>query len=169
MTGSGSLGGTSFTNQLITLTGTGNTTSVTNVGGGIYVVLTSTTVQVDSGSVASFTDTIQAVDNQSLMEAGFGDASSNLAVLFTTAPAFGSYNLMSSTTGTGPAGYNSGAAFATTAGSFIINSVSGNSTFTGTLASSTVTPEPSGLSLLGTGAMGLAGLVRRRLKRETKA
>jgi hypothetical protein len=54
----------------------------------------------------------------------------------------------------GPPAFNSGAAFATTAGPFVLGSISGPVTFQATPQPA---PEPSALALFGLGAAALTG------------
>jgi hypothetical protein len=162
--GSGALNGVSFTNQLVTFTGIGDTTNVTSRPFVFFNIVTGT-VQIGSGSVDQFTDRIEVFDAQvSSGLAGFSDATKSGAIIEDTIAApFLSYDLRSAVSGTGNGGpFNSGSPFPTALGNFDITDVSGSSTFSATLATA-ATPEPSTFALLGTGILGLAGVIRRKL------
>jgi PEP-CTERM motif len=160
----GSLGGTPFTNATVTLSGTGETANITSIFTNIYDLLLPVSVQVSGiPGTYTFTDFVQVAANQNVSGAGFGDVSVDLAILFTDASAFSSYNLASSIgpiSGT-PVG-NPLYHFPTTGGSLILNDVSSVS-FQAVDQSPGVTPEPSSFALLGTGILALAGTARRRL------
>jgi hypothetical protein len=159
---SGSLNGTSFTNQLLTLTLSGDTSSITSPLSGIFKLNAPASVTVLTVGSDTFTDSIIAVDNQNFNEAGFGDFTTNAAILFTTNVAFGSYAL---NTSIGPlsgtsAGSISPSAFATTGGTLVLNgpfNVDHPATFT---ASASI-PEPGTLGILGMG-IGLLALKNRK-------
>jgi hypothetical protein len=90
--GSGSLGAQSFTDSLITITGTADTTNIIH-SGVVNTVLTSTTVEVAGLGTATFTDIIQAVSNNTASAAGFGDNTTDLFLLGNRNVAFASYHL----------------------------------------------------------------------------
>jgi hypothetical protein len=166
-TASGSLGSTSFTNALVTLTFTGDTANVTQPRPGIFANSTGTaTVTVAGLGTATFTDAIEVFDVQRLSAAGFADSSAGgIDVLFSFNSVFASYDL---TTPIGPASGSSststGQPFGTDLGPLVFSSVAGTSTFTAT-TSTTATPEPASLTLLGVGAVGLLGYGWRQRKR----
>jgi hypothetical protein len=166
--GSGALNGVSFTNQLVTFTGIGDTTNVTSRPFVFFNIVTGT-VQIGSGGVDQFNDRIEVFDAQvSSGLAGFSDATKSGAIIEDTVAApFLSYDLRSAVSGTGNGGpFNSGSAFPTALGNFDITNVSGSSsTFSATLATA-ATAEPSTFALLGTGILGLAGVARRKLVTE---
>lgn len=162
--GSGSLGKTDFTNALVTLTATGDTSSVVDEGGGVFVIILPVELTVEGLGSTMFTDTLQFVSNNVGL-AGVGDNSDDQAVLFTTNSAFDSYNLQ---TGIGPLSgapeFNAGDSFNTADGAFVTTSF-GTSTFEAVVNSSV--PEPSTIAMFGTGLLGLAGAARRKVLRRS--
>src|SRR5215470_15090090 len=127
----GSLGGQPFSYADVLLTFTGNTIHVFNPLPGIFVNRPGpATVHVEGIRTATFTDVIQAVDNQPIPLAGFGDVTANRGILFTINADFSTYDLRSPIGPlTGASRTTFGFAFPTTEGSFILNTV-GESTFT---------------------------------------
>jgi hypothetical protein len=160
--GSGSLGSTSFADQLVTLTGVGDTDNVVKQGTSVFVNIVPTTFSIAGEAVGTFTDEIQFVSRQGpLPLGGVGDLTNNFAVMFGIHSAFATYDL---TTAIGPFTgariFNSGTSFATTGGAFTIDSA-GDPTFEATTGISSV-PEPASLALLGTGALGALGIMKRK-------
>jgi hypothetical protein len=169
----GSLGGTSFTNALVTITGTGDTAKVTG-SSPIFTNPVTATLTVHgigpggSDVTTTFTDTIQVADNQKIgfgnPAAGFGDLTSNLALVFTNNSVFQTYDLKTSIAPQSGAQDTGGGSFSTNLGSFVIDSL-GNGTFGATLATPAV-PEPASLTLLGLGAVGMMGYAWRRRRQQ---
>ena len=164
---SGSLDGTSFTSQTVTLLLTGNTSGINNLGGGIYNDPGTATVSVSGGGTDTFTDSLEVVVAQLSDKAGIYDVSSSLDVLDVHNVGFATYALNTSigplsgsTTG------NSGLSYATVGGTFEFTSplnVDHPASFTAAPGS---VPEPGTLSLIGAG-IGL--LLIRRAARSSQA
>jgi PEP-CTERM motif len=162
-TGSGSLGGVSYTNQLITLTGIGNTADVTSDSFGDFFNAVTATVQIGSGSVEAFTDSIELIGNS--VGAAFTDGTlGDVVIEATSGASIDNYELQSAVTGTGDSVVAFGSAFQTAVGDFVIDDAAQASTFSATLPTA-ATPEPSSFVFLGTGILGLAGVARRKLLR----
>lgn len=157
--GTGLLGKASFTNALVTITATGDTGNVVDKGGGIFVIILPVELTVQGLGSTTFTDIIQFVSNNGSHDAGVGDGTNGLALLFTNNSVFSTYNLQ---TGIGPISgasiFNSGASFGTADGSFVTTSF-GTATFEAVTSS---VPEPSTFALFGTGLLGLADMARRK-------
>ncbi len=159
LTGTGSLGGTAFTNASVTIQLVGDTATVS--ASPVPNDFGTATVDVSGVGSATFTDAqMWAFDNQSLSVAGISDITKNLLIVDTSNGAFASYDLLSSIGPlSGTAGLNSGAAFPTTVGDFVLTSIARNtSSFSADVAAAAV-PEPATLTLT---AIGLAAAIRRR-------
>ena len=157
----GSLNGVSFSNQVITLTGSGNTANITQPTPGVFenflTLLFSITGGVGSGT---FTNSTFVLSNNSGIIGGFSDATGNAAILLTTNAAFGTYDLSTSLSPvSGTATTNQGRQNPTTAGPLVFNF---NTTAT---FSADVVPLPAALPLFATGIGGL-GLLGWRRKRK---
>ena len=161
VTGSGSLGGTDFTNALITIAGTANTGNVTMPDPGAFRVFTSTSVTVAGVGTATFTDIIHAVDLHLNMLAGFGDDTVGALVAGNQNSAFATYDLKSPIGPTsGTVNINAGESFATSVGTLVIESTSTDGTFSASTAQAV--PEPTSMVIVGIGAFGLMCFAWRR-------
>jgi hypothetical protein len=160
VTADGSLGGTSFISQLVTITGIGDTGGIGLLGPGVYFLdLTSGSVRIGAGSAAIFTGTLIAISNQGGPTASLGESSGDM--LDDTSAAFATYALNTAISATGNAIINPGMAFGTSAGDFDMLNTGSQSTFTASLGAATA-PEPVAFALLATGLLGLAKIGRRR-------
>ena len=164
-TASGKLGSDSFSSALLTFSGTGNTSGITEPIKGLYVLdLQSLNVSVAGVGSATLTDQIVVEDDALYTgqdNAGFFDATLNPApgqaalILSTLNSIFATYNLAT------PIGPVNGAVdfvsggYQTTAGLLALDSIAPGSTQFRAVAASAV-PEPSSLMMLGLGLIILA-------------
>ena len=164
VTGSGSLG-SAFSNQLITISGTADTSGITT-GVGLYTLfLPTATITVNGFSPVTLNGGVTVFSNTFAQVAGFEAHSPTFDVLDTVSPAFAAYMLVGAISSSGTAQFLAGTAFATSGGSFVLDSVSGNSTFTAGAPTSGIAPEPASIALFGTGLLAFAGTTRRKFCR----
>jgi hypothetical protein len=153
---SGSLNDAGFSNNVITITGFTSTANIFPSGCCSIATLNLSFSVSDVGS-GTFTDSTRVVANRSVGSAGFSDINLNRAILFTSSPAFSTYDLSTSIGPiVGTAVLNAGFSFPTSAGPLIIYAAS-DSTFTAV----TVVPLPAAAWLLGS-ALGLLAWTRRK-------
>jgi hypothetical protein len=158
---SGSLDGTGFTSQTVTLVLTGDTSTIGNPIAGVYFDFGTATVSVSGGGTDTFTDSMAVADNQNVNVAGITDTTSSSLVLSVANSSFATYAL---STSIGPLSGgtqgNPGTSYPTVGGFFEFTSslnVDHPASFTATTGS---VPEPGTLGLLGAG-IGLLLIGRR--------
>jgi hypothetical protein len=166
---SGSLGGTAFSDAVVTLTTVANTADISYYAGQYpsYFVNGTTTIQIQGFSLATFTTAGTnsfGIFSQNLnraysgkgvvgMAENFGNSTfMGILANFDTSP---NYDFLTAATFTGTALIGSGG-FSTDQGTLVVISTSGNATFTTEPA-----PEPSTPALAGLGGLSLL-LFRRR-------
>jgi hypothetical protein len=157
VTASGMLGKQNFTNALVTITGSADTSTVTE-SGQIFEVITSGS-QVTVAGIGTFllTGTINFFDNQSVGVAGVTDVTD---IIDTRNSVFDTYDLKSAFGPiTGGFEGNYGTSFSTSGGGLVLTSA-GDSTFQ---AIDSAVPEPSSFALFGTGILCLVGAARRKV------
>jgi hypothetical protein len=158
-TASGKFDGQKFNDATVTLTGVGDSSLVSS-GSGIYSLILPVSVTVSGVGTGEFKQTIDVVSNTSSSVAGFGDVTSDLAILFDESVGLGTFNLAEALGPvSGTALFNAGQSFGTTDGALVLNDVSDVSF---EAIDSVPSPEPSTLVMLGTGMACVAGTVRRR-------
>lgn len=158
---SGSLDGNSFFDKLVTITFTGDTSTVTGGSGYFSNYVGTTTVNVAGVGSNTLPNAFVFVNQywSPAAAVGFGDDVAGGSILDTLHSAFATYDL---TTAIGPqAGsvyYRDDLTYATGSGTFHLD-LAGDSTFT-----ASAVPLPSALLLLGPGLAGLIG-IRKRLQK----
>jgi PEP-CTERM motif len=121
-------------------------------------------VSIQGIGSGTFTDPFNVFVNQGVAVAGFTDDAIE-DILDLSNPAFSTYDLKSAI-GPLPSSYffvDTGASLGSTLGTIVLDSTSGTPTFTATTTSGT-TPEPGSLVLFGSGVVGLATVIRRKLR-----
>jgi hypothetical protein len=167
---SGSLNGVSFTNELLTLTGTGDTASVAS--GFYFTNVVSATFSLAGFGSGTFTESIDVFDNQSVPGAGFqkGPAGGLDLLDILNNAALASYALTTSIGPiTGSPAINSGTSFSTSRGPLILTSFSGDTTFTANAGTVSAVPLPGAFPLFATGLAGLGLLGWRRKRKDIAA
>lgn len=152
---SGSLGAISFLDRALTITAFGDTANVTALTGQIdRNNPVSAQVSVSGIGDGTFTSTIGVVVNRGIPGFGISDFALNRAVLFSLGPVeLSTYDLLTALSPVaGSASFNTGQAFATSAGSFVLQR-SGQVTASAALGQTV--PEPSSLALAAIAALAL--------------
>ena len=165
-TASGTIGGTAFTNQLVTLRYVSDTSGVSGSPGFYTNQVGVGNIMIGSGTPATLTDSgVEFFDNQNFSGtgvAGIGSAAVG-SILDTESTAFETYSGTTSFPATsGCVFYNPGFSYGTSAGVLIFTSAGATSTFSAT------TPEPASLAMIGAGML-LAGVSRPRAARGNTA
>ena len=159
----GTFGGTTFTNALVTFIFTGDTANIVNVAPGQYHnVAGLTTVSVAGiAGTGTFPNSVGPYITQSVRYGLISDLTAYLAIAFVQSNALGSYALDTSLASvSGPSFVaNIGHPFATTLGALTLNSTAGNGTFSAVVSSAT--PEPFSGALAGTGLAIICAYRRR--------
>jgi hypothetical protein len=163
MTTSGTLDGTAFTNELVTVNLQGDTGSVTNPSAGHFELIGVGGVNVATVGADAFTDSLEAFVNQTGGFGGIFDQPSGFVIIDNLNAGFGSYALDTSIgPPSGTSGGDPGQAYATTRGTLVLDgpfNVDHPSTFVAVVT----TPEPGTLGLLGV-AIGLLAFRRRTVQ-----
>jgi len=166
LTASGSLGGASFNDALITITETSDTSNVRLLGPRIFINDGTTMFTVAGVGGGTFNDLVGAAVRGSIDYAGFGDSTAGTS-LYIENTAFSSYDLSSSIgplTGTATGPLVPGAS--TTSGLFELFGPFGDGSFTAVTVAASSVPEPASLTLALVGAGTLAGACLARHRRQ---
>lgn len=168
-TASGTLGSTTFSDEAVTVTLTGDPSTVDQQNANRTTEAGTATISIAGLGTYTFTDSMSLLINHSTDLGSITDQN-GYRILGTQNSAFSSYL---GTTSFGPV---SGTSETTdTAGGLVPNDVNTNggilefttigatSTFTADVDATAATPEPSSLALLGTGILSTAAFARRRL------
>ena len=179
---SGTLGGTPFTNALVTVELTADTSGVIEPVPGVFVNQGTATVMIDGLGTATFNDPngyAAVFFSNGPGVAFFDDAahfpSSGTAIFGLLDASLAGYDLQSAFgpvtgTGTGLATEPNGSpvAFSTTAGNLLLTDGGDPVTLTVTVGPvPTAVPEPASLSLLAVGALGAMTARRRRQRQKS--
>jgi hypothetical protein len=151
---SGALGADSFSDALVTFTGTADTGDVV---GAYQISDLPLTVDVAGLGSATFTDDFLLYANNAGNFIGIGETAIPLALLYVEG-ALGGYDLQSDFLLNGLASRNLGSSYNTTAGTFSFSSTAETATFEAKLGA---VPEPAAWALMIAG-FGLTGAMLRR-------
>lgn len=171
--GSGSIGGTSFTNASFTITAVGNTLNVQSFGVGVFIDHDSAMISITGVGTFLFTTGTRTFVNNTAEIVGFSRAGIDGGDLFDGPinPQFATWDMLSSI---GPIAGTANflqwvnpqlPAVFTNGGQLIFNDGPSPAIFTATVAPGEI-PEPATLTLLGLG-FGGASIVRRFRRRKS--
>jgi hypothetical protein len=154
----GTIGSQSFSDALVTLTLTADTSGITESSGVFSTSAAMATVNIASIGNATFTNDLVFFNEPGASEAGFEDFSAvggSAVVLAIFSASLDTYELASPIGPITGDAHNGGGSFATTLGTLFLQQPENSGTFTATIQS---VPEPTSIAMLGTGILTLAGL-----------
>ena len=162
LTASGTLGADAFSSALVTFELVGDTTGVTDNGGGLLRNLAgSGTVTVAGLGSAALTGQLEAIDNQGFQRIALFDATAGVGLLRMDDPAFASYDLASAIQPPISGAVTTNllvASVGTDRGALKFASASSDGTFGARLRA---VPGPASLPLCASGGLLVGGLRRR--------
>jgi hypothetical protein len=163
ITASGMVGNTSFTNELLTLTATGDTSNIfeSRTSPVTYQIPVTMTFSVQNGPSGTFLGSPDVFVNNGFGSAGF---SVGADIVDVNNSVFATYSLDDSLGEVSGADVDTGYTFSTTDGNFALSNANSarTATFSANVAS---TPEPSSLVLSASGALGMVAVLKRRIRR----